>query len=187
MKKLLPLVVLLSFASLALANTTTINFEQYPLYTQITNQYAATDGVVFTNALQLVAPFYDYFDFPPHSGSGVITNDPNDPIQVNFTHPSTYIVSAWYADPGGIQVTAYSSANAVLASVAGAGVIGSDLQFKLSSTTPISYITISDAGGNPDNMIVDDLSFATPEPSSLALLGSGVLGLAGVLRRRISR
>ncbi len=28
--------------------------------------------------------------------------------------------------------------------------------------------------------------FATPEPSSLVLIGSGALGLAGILRRKIN-
>lgn len=56
MKKLclLLLLLLVSFSSFAFANVvTTIDFEQYSSYTQITNQYA---GVTFTNALQLVVP-----------------------------------------------------------------------------------------------------------------------------------
>jgi len=59
MKKLLLLLFLVSLSSLAFATTITIDFEQYASYTQITNQYA---GVNFTNALQLVAPYYDYFE-----------------------------------------------------------------------------------------------------------------------------
>ena len=52
---------------------------------------------------QLVVPFYNYFDFPPHSGNGVITNDPNDPITISFAVPVGN-VSFWYASPGGIVV-----------------------------------------------------------------------------------
>ena len=178
-------VMLLCLSSMAFAgDVTTIDFEQYSAYTQITNQYAG-EGVLFTNALQLVAPFYDYFDYPPQSGSGVITNDPNDPIQVNFTG-NVLDVSGWYADGDGVTVTAYSASNAVLDVFNGAAVLGSNDQFDVSSTTgPIAYVTISDVGGNADSETVDDLTFTVPEPGSLPLLGSGLLMAIGALRRKI--
>ncbi len=192
MKKILLLVLVLSLSSITFASVITINFEQYSLYTQITNQYQTSDGVTFANALQLVKPFYDYTDYPPHSGNGVITNDPNDPIQVNFTDSTVGVRTAsfWYTDPDGIVVTAYGSANNVLKTIAGAGVYGTNAQisFTVTSGGAISYFTISDVGGNADNLTVDDLSFVpvpVPEPGSLALLGTGMVGLAGVLRRKL--
>src|ERR1039458_8186494 len=127
MKKLLLLVVLLSFSSFAFCDVITINFEQYAEYTQITNQYQASDGVTFTNALQLVAPFYDWYDYPPHSGNGVITNDPNDPIQVNFTTSVVAnTVSFWYAAPGGIVAMAYDANGNLIEVEDGASTAGSD-------------------------------------------------------------
>ncbi len=192
MKKLLLLVLVLSLSSITFASVITINFEQYSAYTQITNQYQASDGVVFANALQLVAPFYDYTDYPPHSGSGVILNDPWDPIQVNFTDSTVGVRTAsfWYTDPDGIVVTGYGVGGNVLATVNGAGVYGTNAQATISwyGGEAFSYITISDVGGNADNLTVDDLSYTpvpVPEPGSLALLGTGVVGLAGILRRKL--
>ena len=58
-----------------------------------------------------------------------------------------------------------------------------------SSTADVSYLRwiVKDINGNNDEAIgptVIYTSGATPEPSSLILMGSGVLGLAGFIRRR---
>ena len=191
MKKiLLPLLVLaLSGFAFAGSETFSINFEQYPGYTQITNQYAG-QYATFTNSLQLVAPYYDYIDYPPHSGNGVITNDPNDPIQVNFAPTITNLlggvdkVTGWYTDPNGVTVSAYNSHGGLITTFNGAPVIGSSLQFSVSNPGGgIAYITISDVGGNPDNETVDDLSYEyIPEPNGLLVVCSGLLGAVGLVR-----
>jgi len=86
-------------------------------------------------------------------------------------------------------VTAYDSNGDVLNTFAGAPVIGSDLQFSVTSAaTPIAYITISDDYGIPDAETVDDINYTvTPEPETIVLLGTGLLGLAGALRRKFAR
>jgi hypothetical protein len=187
-KMLLSLAGLLTFSSLAhaLPTTYTIDFEQYSEFTQITNQYSA-DYVTFQNALQLVAPGYDYFDYPPTSGSGVITNDPNDPIELDFSG-TVEGVTGYYADPYGVIVTAYNSTGGILDIFDGAGVVGSDLEFQVTSDSAIAYITIGDVNGSPDSETVDDISYTvTPEPDSFLLLGTGLLGLAGIMRRKLAR
>jgi len=187
---LLPLLVLaLSAFAFAGSESFSINFEQYPEYTQITNQYAG-QYATFTNSLQLVAPGYDYFDYPPHSGNGVITNDPNDPIQINFALAipngigGVDKVTGWYTDPNGVTVNAYNSRGSLITTFAGAPIYQANAEFTVSNPSGgIAYITISDNGGNPDNETVDDISYDyIPEPNGLLAVGSGLLGALGLLR-----
>lgn len=164
------------------AHGTTIHFEQYPNATQITDQYAS-DGVTFANAEELVNPF-----FPTHSGMGVVTNAPNPTMTVSFAVPQS-TVSGYYSSPFSFDMKAYNAAGQMLDTVglgadvnAGAG--ASDL-FTIGGTDISSIeFNVPVAG----YMTLDDLSFqsssAVPEPSSIFLLGSGLLAAAGALRRK---
>jgi len=60
-----------------------------------------------------------------------------------------------------------------------------ETSFTVSPTDTYLDITETGDGGN---VLLSSLSFttaATPEPSSLVLLGSGILGMAGVVRRKL--
>ncbi|HEX8817052.1 MAG TPA: hypothetical protein VF753_16265, partial [Terriglobales bacterium] len=88
MKKLVVLGALMFLSAMAFAGSVSVNFTD-PGYTVVTTQYLATDGVTFSNALELttgdgdVGPGMDY-PLPPN-GTNVLTNDPADPLTMSMT------------------------------------------------------------------------------------------------------
>ncbi len=68
-----------------------------------------------------------------------------------------------------------------------------DLIFTPTATSEtLSFLALGTPSGEPpfallDGVTVSDTVATTPEPGSLALLGTGVLGLAGMLRRRYTK
>ncbi|MGD0860215.1 MAG: PEP-CTERM sorting domain-containing protein [Terracidiphilus sp.] len=72
---------------------------------------------------------------------------------------------------------------------------GSAIYIGIDSSTPVNWVTFSltsASGGNPQDFAIDDVTLdggkaVTPEPGSLLLLGTGLVGLAGALRRKLAR
>jgi PEP-CTERM motif len=130
-----------------------------------------------------------------YAGGGFLSVDYNSPTDsLTVTLPSITALSFNYGGllgtttPFGIKLsdgftTTLSTADSIVGT--------STLDFAgFTSTSPLTSITFT-LPDTPDYNALDNLSFAsakvagTPEPSTLALLSTGLLGLAGLVRRKL--
>ena len=180
--------------SMAVQATNIIDFEGLPDSTQVDTQYSGF-GIAFNGVTILTAGIsLNEFDFPPFSGTNVVTND-YSPIIINF-NPFVTMSGAYFTYVAPVTITAYDSLNNVVGSV-------SSLYSEnyVSSVTPfpneflsINYIPgISklEILGDPlgSSLVIDDFTFETasvpiPEPATFILLGSGLVGLMTYIYRK---
>lgn len=177
--KILAAVLLFAFTGVAQATTINLNNTEVPTISNqdvVTNQWNGF-GLGIQNA-------YWYVDSrDPFDTMGLSNNPPfeTSPIgRIDFLNGpvSNLSVDWWTIDPNTIFIDVYDSSNTLLRSFNGNGSgtqrLGSD----------ISYLTWHDTGGfvQVSTLNFDQQTSPVPEPSTLLLLGSGLL--AGAIARR---
>ena len=150
---------------------------------------AVIDGLTFTSndSMFVIDPAYYGFPYP----DGFFNADYTVPNVVTIALPGSYTAvgfdfgslfsggASFDVTLGGLGPFTVSSTGSTADGVLDfAGFI---------STTSFNTVTLSMPDA-PNYNAVDNFSYggaAIPEPASIALLGSGLLGIAGVLRRRL--
>jgi hypothetical protein len=117
-------------------------------------------------------------------------------MSIDFASPVGYF-SGYFTYNSGLTVQAYDGLSNLIGtynSVCTANYIGSGTacgpnELGIVTAPGIVHILITGGGGN--NFTLDDAQFtgsvnSIPEPGTLLMFGSGIIGLAGTLRRKIN-
>ena len=182
-------VCLLGATSLA----TTLTFDEPGLQgdgTVVGSFYAGMPGgpVFDPNAQILTYPNYNYTGYPPQTFPDVVYDPNTTSFTVNFTSGTVSDISVYFVTPFTLTMQAFSSNGTLLGTTSGGNNYGSGGMLFLNDSG-IASLTFT---GTPNFYVIDDLSYTAgggnvPEPASLALFGSGILGVAAILRRKLTR
>ena len=167
-----------------------IDFEGLSDGTALGAQFA---GVGFSNAIVLGSGLsLNEFEFPPHSGANVASDD-GGAIQIVFSAPVSQ-VSAFFTYAVPLTLTAFDAGGNTVATavslfssnLALTGAAGSSANEFILLSVPLGISRVVIAGDTQGaSFVLDDLAItAVPEPAGLALVLPGLLLLGFAVRAR---
>jgi len=155
--------------------------------------FTVLDGVTYNSSVGLALATNQFLALSPPNTLGESVNGfflPTDTLTLIFPSPITAFgvsINTFDTTTGGYTATD-NLGDVILSSFDPFPNQSTGEFVGYTSTVPFTTVTIAAPGGQ--SFTLDDLAWGgsgttTPEPGSLMLLGSGVLGLAGVLRRKL--
>jgi hypothetical protein len=178
----------------------------YDYTTSSAPAFTAGDYTIGTNPNSYNAGWVNMGDHTTGTGSMMIVNGSSPSVispvweeTVTVTPDTTYTFTAWVADIYGLgndpspETLTFQVGSNILGSgfsastTSGTWTEFTDTYFSGSDTSETLEIIDTNTGFEGNDFALDDISYSpTPEPASMLLFGTGVLGIAGFLRRASS-
>ena len=167
-----------------------LDFESLSDLEEVTTQFAAS-GITFTNTRALTAgQSLNEIDFPPSSGTDVISGLGSGPLTIHFSQPADSVQLNLVSN-GFVTLSFFDASDALILSYTTSSPLGVPISTGSPAGLAIAKMTLANAGGDADTFTVDNLlarlddrTPPIPEPSAFLAMACGLATVATSLRRR---